>query len=99
MQDICQRKNLTKSLRKVLRQINDYDLHSNIYKALSMLVLSSSFSVQKKAVEQGCLQDLILASEKSQFFRVRRLCQTSINKVEASLFELNEKISKKRNRA
>lgn len=51
MQEICQRKNLTKSLRKVLKQINDYDLHSNIYKALSMLVLSSSFNVQKKAVE------------------------------------------------
>jgi metal-sulfur cluster biosynthetic enzyme len=45
MQEVCQRKNLAKSLIKVLRQVSDYDLHSNIYKALSMLVLSTSLSV------------------------------------------------------
>ena len=96
MQDICLKKNVHKVLKKVIKKLIDYDLHSNIYKALSTLVLSTNFNIQKKAVEQGCLQELIEASEKSQYFRVRRLCQTTIDAVDANLVELNERLRKKR---
>jgi hypothetical protein len=51
MQEICLKKNVHKILKKVLKKLIDYDLHSNIYKALSTLVLSTNFNIQKRAVE------------------------------------------------
>jgi len=65
-------------------------MHTNLYKALCELILSKSGQVQRGAVETGCFQEVLSASENSQFFKVRRICNTVLDNVPNTMFELND---------
>ena len=83
---------------RACRTISDYDLHSNLYKAMSLFGTNPSTTVQRYAVNSHCFNSVMLAAEQSKFFRVRRTCSAALDKTSQDLFELNEKVQARFNK-
>jgi len=57
---------------------------------MSSLLLSPHADVSSATVSHGCLNELLGAAEKSQYFKVRRICNTTLNKVGQELYDMNQ---------
>ena len=83
----------------VCRSLIDYELHSNLYRAMCLLALSPNQANRTHFVESDCLNEVQQASENNRYFRVRRTCIKALDQVSSELFELNEKINRKKRKA
>ena len=83
-------------LLQALSQVNDYEMHCNLYQALTHLVLSLDSTLATQAVKLGCLKEIINAADNSHIFKVRRLCSSALESVPPQLIELNSRIKTKK---
>ena len=61
--------------------LKDYEVHTNLYKALGNFMISKEQDIRKKMVHHGILQDFLEAHECSQYFRIKRICSEYLNKI------------------
>lgn len=50
-------------------------------------------------MESECLNEVQTAAENNRYFRVRRTCNKALDTIGSDLFELNEKLNRKRRKA
>mmetsp|Transcript_2750 Transcript_2750/g.3784 ORF Transcript_2750/g.3784 Transcript_2750/m.3784 type:complete len:135 (+) Transcript_2750:1836-2240(+) len=74
MQDLCVANGVGAMMVHVCRSIVDYELHSNLYRAMCLLAMSPNADNRKHFVESDCLNEVQQAAENNRFFRVRRTC-------------------------
>lgn len=68
-------------LVQLVQNITDYEMHIKLFEGIAELVLSSNTKVAQMAVEQGCYQELTKGADDSDFHKVRRICNTALEKV------------------
>lgn len=98
MIELCMQNQIGTIMIRACRTISDYDLHSNLYKAMSLFGTNTSTTVQRYAVNSHCFNSVIIAAEQSKFFRVRRTCTAALDKTSQDLFELNDKVQARANK-
>ena len=98
MIELCMQNQIGTIMIRACRTISDYDLHSNLYKAMSLFGTNTSTTVQRYAVNSHCFNSVIIAAEQSKFFRVRRTCTAALDKTSPELFEANDKVQARANK-
>ena len=96
VQEICVKSGFGSLICQLVQNITDYEMHIKLYEGLADLVLSPSQRVASTAVEQGCYQELTKGAYESDFHKVRRVCQSALDKVPQHLVDLNAKALKRR---
>lgn len=96
MQDLAVASGVGSLMVHVCRSIVDYELHSNLYRAMCLLAISPNQENRKHFVESDCLNEVQQAAENNRFFRVRRTCTKGIDQIDSALFEMNEKMMRRR---
>ena len=91
--------NIGNLLIHVCRSLIDYELHSNLYRAMCLLALSSNPQNRAHFVESDCLNEMQLAVENNRYFRVRTACTSALDQVSDDLLEMNEKLNRKKQKA
>ena len=99
IQDICVSQNIGGLLVHVCHSLVDYELHSNLYRAMCVLGMSPNKENRTHFIESECLNEVQLAAENSRYFRVRRACTKALDEVSSELFEMNEKMNRKKRKA
>ena len=96
MQDLAVASGVGSLMVHVCRSIVDYELHSNLYRAMCLLAISPNAENRKHFVESDCLNEVQQAAENNRFFRVRRTCTRGMDQIDSALFEMNEKMMRRR---
>ena len=78
MQDVCVANSIGSLMVHVCRSLIDFELHSNLYRAMCLLAMSPHKQNQMHFVESECLNEVQSAAENSRFFRVRRTCNKAL---------------------
>jgi len=81
---------LLRLIIRATRALVDYEVHVNLYSAMSSLLLSPHADVSSATVAHGCLNELLATAEKSQYFKVRRICNNTLNNAGQELYDLNQ---------
>jgi len=74
-------------------KLRDYEVLTHLYKSLGNFLTSGDQEIRRKAVYQGCLQEMLQAHEMSPFFRIRRICTEYLNQIaqfDVEMFEIND---------
>ena len=66
---------------------------------MCILAVSSNPNSRNHFVESECLNEIMQAAENNRYFRVRRTCTKALDQVSSDLFELNDKLNKKKRKA
>ena len=96
--DFCMQNQIGAMMVRACKTINDYDLHSNLYKAMSIFGTNPSPTVQRYAVNSQCFNEVLMAAEQSKYFRVRRTCNAALDRTSQDLYELNDKVQARLNK-
>ena len=92
MIELCMQNQIGQMIVRACKTINDYDLHSNLYKAMSLFGTNPSITMQKYAVNSNCFNEVLMAAEHSKYFRVRRTCNAALDNTSQDLYEMNDKV-------
>lgn len=65
VQPICVNKGLISILLESCEQLFDYEVHINLYMSLGNLITSPNKQINNKAIEEGCLAEIIKANDDS----------------------------------
>ena len=98
MIEFCMQNQIGEMMVRACRTIDDYDLHSNLYKAMSFFGSSPSPALQRYAVNSQCFNEVLVAADQSKYFRVRRTCGQALDKTSQDLYELNDKVQSRLSR-
>ena len=73
--------------------LHDYQVKTNLFKALGNFLISPHRELRKKAVLAGCLQEMLEQHQYSSLFKIRRICAEYLNQVsenDFNMFEIND---------
>lgn len=99
VQDQCVAAGIGTLMVHVCRSLVDYELHANLYRSMCLLAASPNQETLVHFVESECLNEVQQAAENSRFFRVRRTCTKGLDQFTPELFDMNEKMMRRRRKA